>query len=86
LFAKKRATEELYDLAADLKHQAMLEQIRKRLADWKERTGDLGREPEPMAMYDSDMKVYLAGGGKKAKNDELIRNIELNKKWASEGK
>jgi hypothetical protein len=39
-----------------------------------------------MAMYDSDMKVYLAGGGKKAKNDDLIRNIELNKKWANEGK
>jgi arylsulfatase A-like enzyme len=96
LFAPTRPAEELYDLtadphettnlAADPKHQDMLAQMRKRLADWEERTGDRGRKPEPMAMYDSDMKAYLAGGGKKAKNDELIRNIELNKKWASEGK
>ena len=37
-----------------------------------------------MAMYISDMKLYL-GGGKKD-NDELKRNIDLNKKWAEEGK
>ena len=49
-----------------------------------EATGDRGRKPEPMAMYDSDMKVYL-GTGKKD-NPELRRNIELNKKWAGEGK
>ena len=58
--------------------------MRKQLADWETHTEDKGRKPEPMAMYDSDMKVYL-GEGKKA-NDELKRNIELNKKWASEGK
>ena len=94
LFAKQRPVEELYDLAADphevnnlagdLKHKDTLDAMRKRLADWEERTDDKGRKPEPMEMYDSDMKVYL-GGGKKT-NDELKRNIELNKKWASEGK
>ena len=36
--------------------------MRKKLADWEERTGDRGRKPEPMAMYDSDMKVYLRRG------------------------
>jgi hypothetical protein len=35
-------------------------------------------------MYDSDMKVY-PGSGKKD-NTDLKRNIELNKKWAGEGK
>ncbi len=35
-------------------------------------------------MYDSDMKEYL-GGGKKD-NPELKQNIELNKRWAKEGK
>lgn len=94
LFAEKRPAEELYDLAADPhemnnlagdpKHKDTLEALRKKLADWEERTGDKGRKPEPMAMYDSDMKVYL-GEGKKA-NDELKQNIELNKKWAGEGK
>jgi len=94
LFAPTRPKEELYDLAADPfevnnlasdpKHQATLEAMRKRLAAWEERTNDIGRKPEPMAMYDSDMKVYLESG--KKVNDELKRNIELNKKWASEGK
>lgn len=96
LFAPTRPKEELYDLAADPhevrnlagdpKHKATLEAMRKRLAGWEEATNDLGRKPEPMAMYDSDMTVYLGGGGKKANNDELERNIELNKRWAKEGK
>jgi arylsulfatase A-like enzyme len=94
LFAEKRPAEELYDLTADPfevanlatdgRHKSTLEVMRKMLADWEERTGDQGRKPEPMAMYESDMKVYL-GEGKKS-SDELRRNIELNKKWASEGK
>jgi arylsulfatase A-like enzyme len=96
LFSPTRPKEELYDLSADPheiknladdpKHKATLETMRKQLADWEERTDDKGRKPEPMAMYDSDMKVYLGEGTKKKVNDDLKRNIELNKKWASEGK
>lgn len=95
LFAEKRPAEELYDLtadphevnnlAADPKHKATLEAMRKRLAEWEEKTDDKGRKPEPMAAYDSDMAVYLKGmTGPKA--DGLKRTIELNKKWAKEGK
>ncbi len=94
LFAEKRPAEELYDLTADPfevanlagdpKHKAALDDMRKRLADWEERTGDRGRKPEPMAMYDSDMAVYL--NESKKGNDVLKRNIELNKKWAAEVK
>jgi arylsulfatase A-like enzyme len=94
LFSEKRPKEELYDLTADpfeLKNLAgdpkyadTLAAMRQKLADWEERTGDKGRKPEPMEMYDSDMKVYL-GEGKKA-NDDLNKNIDLNKKWAGEGK
>ncbi len=94
LFAETRPAEELYDLAADPqevtnlagdpKHKAALEALRTKLADWEEKTGDRGRKPEPMVMYDSDMKVYLGGGTKD--NPELKRNIDLNKKWAEEGK
>jgi arylsulfatase A-like enzyme len=97
LFAPTRPKEELYDLTADPnevtnlagepKHAGTLEAMRKKLADWEERTGDKGRVPEPTAMYESDMAVYLAGNGKKKGRDtELLRNIELNKKWAKEGK
>ncbi len=95
LFAPTRPAEELYDLvtdphevknlAADPKHRATLVAMRKKLADWEEKTGDMGREPETMAMYDSDMKVYLSSG-KKDSTDVLQRNIDLNKKWAKEGK
>lgn len=94
LFAETRPAEELYDLAADPhevmnlaaepKHHATLEALRKKLADWEETTGDQGRVPESMAMYDSDMKEYLSGG--KKDNVELKQNIERNKKWAEEGK
>ncbi len=96
LFAEKRPAEELYDLsadphevrnlAADPRYRTTLEAMRQKLADWEERTGDQGRKPEPMAMYESDMKVYLGSGGKKSNNEELRRNIELNRSWAKEGK
>jgi arylsulfatase A-like enzyme len=92
LFAPRRPTEELYDLvadphelnnlAADPKYKAPLDAMRKRLADWEQATGDRGRSPEPTAMYDSDMKVYLAPL-KGEKREELLRNIRLNKEWAS---
>lgn len=98
LFATERPEEELYDLRNDPhevknvihdpKYATTLTEMRKRLRDWEERTNDLGRKPESMAMYDSDMKVYLSGNGglKKDINEELLRNIEWNKKMASEGK
>lgn len=95
LFAETRPAEELYDLtadphevsnlAADPKHKATLDAMRKRLADWEKATYDKGLKPEPIAMYDSDMAVYLKEQtGPKA--DELKRTIDLNKKWAKEGK
>jgi arylsulfatase A-like enzyme len=95
LFADTRSEEELYDLttdphemtnlAADPTHRATLEGLRKRLVDWEETTADKGRTPEPMAMYDSDMAVYLKGATG-AKADELKRTIDRNKQWAKEGK
>lgn len=98
LFAPTRPAEELYDLskdpfetnnlAGDSAHQQTLLRLRKELTDWEERTGDRGRLPEPEAMYDSDMAVYLQGnsGLPKERALELQRNIDLNKQWAAEGK
>lgn len=94
LFADRRPNEELYELttdphelhnlAADPQYKSTLEAMRKQLIDWETQTHDQGRQPEPMAMYDSDMQEYLKGTG--PKNDTLRQNIETNKQWAAMGK
>jgi len=95
LFAARRPTEELYDLKTDpqeLENLATkpyygdtLQTFRDQLARWTKETGDQGRKPEPEAMYDSDLDVYLRGLNDD-QGDLLRRNIELMKKWADEGK
>ena len=98
LFAPERAPEELYDLEVD-PHEIhnlasepafaeKLAELRGRLDVWMEETGDLGRDPEPADLYDSDMAVYLDTIKKKAPDRAAIiqANIDLHKKWSSEGK
>jgi arylsulfatase A-like enzyme len=98
LFSPTRPKEELYDLAsdphelhnlaADPDHQATLALMREQLAAWEKTTNDQGRQPEPAAMYDSDMAVYL-GGPRRANTPDvqiLRQNIELMKRWAAEGR
>lgn len=92
LFAKTRAPEELYDLAADPwevrnlaadpTHAATLLELRKKLDRWMEQTNDQGRTPETESRYDSDMAAYQ---GRKPK-PEVTKNIALMKQWAKEGK
>jgi arylsulfatase A-like enzyme len=95
LFAPTRPKEELYDLTADPfevknlagdpAYRSVLEEMRKRLADWEVQTDDKGRKPEPEAMYDSDMAEYM--GKKEGPQTEILKkNIALMKKWAEEGK
>jgi arylsulfatase A-like enzyme len=89
LFAPTRPREELYryaedpwqlhDLAGDPAHAAALKEHRRRLDGWMAATRDPG--PEPAAMYDSDMRVYVGGG-----NPELEANIATMKRWAAEGR
>lgn len=97
LFAPQRPPEELYDLAADPHelvnladddaHRATLAELRRRLADWEQQTGDIGRQAEPEAMYDSDMAVYLSGRNKdSARAAQTAKNIAQMKAWAREGK
>jgi arylsulfatase A-like enzyme len=98
LFSPTRPKEELYDLTADPHElnnlagdpgqQSTLAAMRAQLAAWERGTNDQGVQPEPAAMYESDMAVYL-GGPKRATTPEgqlLRQNIELMKRWASEGK
>jgi arylsulfatase A-like enzyme len=101
IFAEKRPKEELYDLQKDpwelhnLAHdssgQQVLKKLRRILDQWIRETDDQGQKPEPTAMYDSDMKVYVDGmrgrGGELIAHAELIEaNIALMKKWQAEGK
>jgi len=96
LFAPSRPREELYDLAADPEelvnlagdsaYAAALASLRERLAAWEAQTGDLGRTPESAERYDSDMEVYLGRRPNRKGSSELERNIELMKRWASEGR
>jgi arylsulfatase A-like enzyme len=89
LFSPTRPPEELYEwtkdrwqvtnLAEDPKHQDTLKSLRGRLDTWIETTRDHG--PEPDAMYDSDMAVYIGKG-----NPAVEKNIALMKQWAAEGK
>ncbi len=93
LFAPERPLEELYawrtdrhqleNLAADPAHAAVLGEMRTRLADWQAATRDPG--PEPEAMVDSDMAVYLEES-KGGRRPEIERTIALMKEWAAAGR
>lgn len=93
LFSATRPPEELYawttdrrqvnNLAEDPAHQAALTDLRDRLDRWMIDTRDPG--PEPIAMYESDMAVYLQG--RTGEGASITRrNIELMKTWAGQGK
>ena len=89
LFSPTRPAEELYDvqadpfetknLVADPKHRQTLDTLRPRLDGWMRETGDRG--PESEKMYDSDMAVYL-----QRPSPVVQQNIQLNRRWAKEGK
>lgn len=64
-----------------------LESMRKTIEQWILETGDQGQYPEPQAMYDSDMKVYV--NQIRRNNPEhakvIENNIAIMKKWAQKG-
>jgi arylsulfatase A-like enzyme len=74
---------ELTNLASDPAHQETLQQLRQKLDEWIETSGDRG--PESLEAYDSDMAVYL-GSRTGPQRDILVKNIETMKAWAAEGK
>ncbi|MSR79593.1 MAG: DUF229 domain-containing protein [Gemmataceae bacterium] len=95
LFAPTRSRWELYhrsddpfqtkNVAFDATNRVTLERLKGMLAKWQVETGDMGRGPEPAAMYDSDMKEYLDTSPGPAKR-EIQTNIDLMKRFAAEGK
>ena len=98
IMAATRPAEELYDLqkdpwelsnlAEDAKYVKRLQAFRKTLADWERDSGDRGRVSESAEMYDSDMSPYVVKVQRKNPEQSAViqRNIELMKRWSSEGK
>lgn len=97
IMSETRAAEELYDLqkdpnelhnlAGETQSAAVLADLRGKLDQWIESTGDLGQQDESESVYDSDMELYSQAIGKKPEQVEiLLRNIALMKQWKFEGK
>ena len=97
--AETRPVEELYDLdkdpweinnlASHPSFQQQLSELRDLLTRWVMETDDQGRFAETDAMFNSDMAAYASKGLRQKKSeyfDEVVRNIELMKKWQAENR
>lgn len=100
LFSETRPEQELYDLQADpfeTKNLArnpafrrQLQDLSQRLDQWEQETGDRGRSPEPEAMFESDMRVYIDSLTRRKTDPGHLKtiqdNIQLMRDWKAEGK
>ena len=79
---------ELDNLAGSRKGRRVLAEHQAMLNDWIVQSGDQGATPETDAMYDSDMKIYLdtMKTRRPERFEEIQGNVNLMKRWASEGK
>ena len=94
LFSPTRPPEELYDiqadpfelrnLAGDPQFRSTLEALRKRLDRWMVETRDPG--PESEKAYDASFAYELRAAKSRERSDPMIKNYELMKQWAKEGK
>lgn len=89
LYDTSKDPHQIHDLSSDPAYADQLVTMRGLLANWVVDTNDMGLEPEPAAMFDSDMKVYtdrMLSKGDPVHLQEILDNIALMKKWAAEGK
>lgn len=94
LFAPTRAAEELYDvkadpfeirnLANDPEYRKTLRMLRDRLDRWMKETGP--GEPESEKVYDANVLDELNHPANKDHQEAILKNVELMKQWAREGK
>lgn len=93
LFAPTRPKEELYDvridpletrnLAGDPKFRSTLETLRARLDRWMLETHDLG--PESEKAHEANL-AYELNTAPKIRKETMLKNSELMRQWAKEGK
>jgi hypothetical protein len=96
LTTPSRPREELYDLAndrweirnlaGDPAYKDTLLEMRRRLDSWIGETGDKGQTPEPEAIYDAEMEVYLSDKTDPEHVAQIRANIRQMKEWAKAGK
>jgi arylsulfatase A-like enzyme len=93
LFSPTRPAEELYlyrqdrwqtdNLANDTKHAKALKDIRKRLGQWIEKTGDPG--PETPEVYVLETEDQMKSTRNAASRENYRKNSEIYKRWAASG-
>ena len=90
LYSLSNDPHEIRNLVDDPAYADVLKEMRKLLSRWETKSGDQGVDPEPVRMFDSDMKVYVDTLEARRRPIEHINtiksNIELMRKWAGEGK
>jgi arylsulfatase A-like enzyme len=94
LFSVTRPAEELYlygkdrwqtdNLAKDNKHAKALEDMRLRLGQWIEKTGDPG--PETPEVYILETEDQMKSTRNAASRENYRKNSEIYKRWAASGK
>ena len=94
LFSPTRPAEELYlyrkdkwqtdNLANEPKYAGVLEDLRKRLGQWIEKTGDPG--PESPAVYLLETEDQMKSTRNAASRENYRKNSELYKRWDASGK
>jgi arylsulfatase A-like enzyme len=94
LFSPTRPAEELYDvqadpfeirnLAGDPQFRSTLETLRTRLDRWMAETRDPG--PESEKAYDASYAYELKTAKSPERRNPMMKNYELMKQWAKEGK
>ena len=94
LFSSTRPAEELYlyrkdkwqtdNLANEPKYAGVLEDLRKRLGQWIEKTGDPG--PESPAVYLLETEDQMKSTSNAASRENYRKNSELYKRWDASGK
>ena len=94
LFSPTRPEEELYlyrkdgwqteNLAQDPKHAKVLKDMRKRLSEWMEKTGDPG--PETAEVYRLETEDQMQSNRNPASREQYRQNSELYRRWAASGK
>ena len=94
LFSPTRPEEELYlyrkdrwqteNLAQDPKHAKVLKDMRKRLSEWMEKTGDPG--PETAEIYRLETEDQMQSNRNPASREQYRQNSELYRRWAASGK
>ena len=78
LYSLSNDPHEIRNLVDDPAYADVLKEMRKLLSRWETKSGDQGVDPEPVRMFDSDMKVYVDTLEARRRPIEHINTIKSN--------